>query len=123
MAGQHFRCHCVFFTKIYVFALFIVLGSGFSYARGMLTEVTGPSQIQVIRFLAEAEKTMSEGRYEEALKLSSQTYSLARSANDVEGMLGSLIQQGLLYWNLGRMKESSEAFARAQELAVLARVK
>jgi CHAT domain-containing protein/Tfp pilus assembly protein PilF len=97
--------------------LFIILGSGFSYARGMLAEGTGSNQIQVIRIRAEAEKAMSEGKFEEALKFSSQAYSLAKSANDERGMMDSLIQQGLLYWNLGQMKESSEFFARALPLA------
>jgi len=60
---------------------------------------------------------MSEGRFEEALKFSSQAYSLAKSADYEGGKLDTLIQQGLLLWNLGRMKESSDSFARALLIA------
>src|SRR4030066_1598993 len=117
MAGQDFRCHRVFFTRICVSILFIFLGPSFSQTRGLLTGGAGPFQAQFVQLQAEAEKARSEGRFEEALKFSSQAYSLAKKAEYEEGKLDSLIQQGLLFWNLGRMKESSEAFARALPIA------
>src|SRR4030043_1210765 len=117
MAGQDLRRHCVFFTRICVSILFIVLGPSFPQTRGLLTGGAGPFQTQFVQLQAEAEKARSEGRFEEALKFSSQAYSLAKKAEYEEGKLDSLIQQGLLYWNLGRMKESSEAFARALPIA------
>src|SRR4030043_759401 len=117
MAGQDLCRHCVFFTKICVFILFIVLGPSFSQASGLLTGGTGPFQAQFVQLQAEAEKAISKGRFEEALKFSSQAYSLAKKAEYGEGKLDSLIQQGFMYWNLGRMKESSEAFAHALPIA------
>src|SRR4030042_345511 len=117
MAGQYFRRHCAFFTTICVSILFIVLGPSFSQTRGLQTGGAGSFQAQFVQLQAEAEKARSEGRFEEALELSSQAYALAKKAENGEGKLDSLIQQGLLYWNLGRMKESSEAFARALPIA------
>src|SRR4030065_283133 len=117
MAGQDLRRHCVFFTRICVSILFIVLGPSFSQTRGLLTGGAGPFQTQFVQLQAEAEKARSEGRFEEALNFSSQAYSLAKKAEYEEGKLDSLIQQGLFYWNLGRMKECSEAFARALPIA------
>jgi CHAT domain-containing protein/Tfp pilus assembly protein PilF len=71
----------------------------------------------VLGLAAEAQKAHSQGEFDKALKLVSRAYSIAEKAGLEEGKLDSLIQQGFLYWDLGRMKESSDAFARALRIA------
>ena len=70
-----------------------------------------------MRLNVEAEKAASSGQFEQALDLSMQAYSAAQKAKNAGGELISLVQQGFLYWNLGRMKESAETFTQALKIA------
>ena len=80
------------------------------------TEPFSPG-VQFVELLVEADRAGAEGDFEKALELSSQAFSIAQKTSHEEGEMDSLIKQGFLYWNLGRMKESSEAFARALPIA------
>jgi len=80
------------------------------------TEPFSPG-VQFVELLVEADRAGAEGNFEKALELSSQAFSIAQKTSHEEGEMDSLIKQGFLYWNLGRMKESSEAFARALPIA------
>jgi len=78
-----------------------------SQAEQLQAKDDNSSEVQVRILLAQAEKASSEGKFEEALEVSLRAYSLADRKGYDEGRLDSLIKQGFLYWDLGRMKESS----------------
>jgi CHAT domain-containing protein/tetratricopeptide (TPR) repeat protein len=64
-----------------------------------------------------AENARATGDFAKALEFSTRAYSIASQRDFKMGVLDSLIQQGFLYWNLGQMKESEEAFSRALVIA------
>lgn len=118
MAGSKLPRPFSLFIKATSIILLIIPILGFSQEK-LTKSTTSPSpRIQFTVLAAEAERTLSEGEFGEALELSSRAYSLAQKTGYDEGKLDSLIQQGFLYWNLGRMKESSEAFSRAVPISL-----
>jgi len=72
-----------------------------------------PVRAQFSDLMMAAENSRTEGDFQKALELSIRAYSVANKRGYKKGALDSLIQQGFLYWNLGQMKESEEAFSRA----------
>jgi CHAT domain-containing protein/Tfp pilus assembly protein PilF len=99
--------------------LILLIFSNLSYSQTRKLPAPGPETIKnpYAQLIAEVEKATSGGQYERALDLSAQAYSAAQKAKYIEGCLTSLIQKGFLYWNLGRMKESLEAFSQAMPIA------
>jgi CHAT domain-containing protein/Tfp pilus assembly protein PilF len=99
--------------------LFLVFSSITSLAQTERPHIksTGSASLQVENQLRQAGQASSEGKFEEALQFSVRAFALADRAGNDEGRLRSLVEQGTLLWNLGRMKESSEAFARGLKVA------
>ncbi len=100
-------------ARISFLILSVLSSQAYSQDKDIQTAGTGTPETQYFQLIRRAERAMSDGQYEQALELSSQAFSVAQEAKNIEGILDSLIQQGFLYWNLGRMKESSEAFSNA----------
>jgi CHAT domain-containing protein/tetratricopeptide (TPR) repeat protein len=117
MAGSRLRRTLL--SCIQTTILFLLIFPIPSFPQGKTTKSTPARtpRIQLVEILAETEKAVSEGKFEEGLELSSQALSIAQKTRDEESEMDSLVQRGFLYWNLGRMKESSEAFARALPIA------
>src|SRR4030042_3952319 len=114
-----FRNQGVSHFLIWKALLSLLIFSNLSYSQTRKLPAPGPETIknQYAQLIGEAEKATSGGQYERALDLSAQAYSAAQKAKNIEGCLTSLIQKGFLYWNLGRMKESLEAFSQAMPIA------
>src|SRR4030042_5069963 len=114
-----FRNQGVSHFLIWKALLILLIFSNLSYSQTRKLPAPRPETIKnpYAQLIAEVEKATSGGQYERALDLSAQAYSSAQKAKNSEGCLTSLIQKGFLYWNLGRMKESSEAFSQALQIA------
>jgi len=99
--------------------LILLVGSIPGFPQGKTDRNVRPRspRIQFTELAAEVKRAISGGDFEKALEFSSRAFSVAQKANYEEGKLDSLIEQGFLYWDLGRMKESSESFTRALPIA------
>ncbi len=64
-----------------------------------------------------AEKIRKDGKFEESIRLFEKSLSVARKITDKKKQCGSLLKLGLLYWNIGQLKESSFHYEHALKLA------
>jgi CHAT domain-containing protein/tetratricopeptide (TPR) repeat protein len=117
MAGSRLRRSFLLGIQTTFLILLVVPILGFPQEKTARNTRPRSPRIQLAEVVVEAEKAVYEGKFEEALELFSQAFSIAQKTRDEEGEMDCLVQQGFLYWNLGRMKESSEAFARALPIA------
>ena len=117
MAGQDLRRPDSVIERVCIFILLAM--SSLSLAAAASDRVAGESSSgsQVRILLEQAENASVQGKFEEALLVSRRAFALADRTASEGGRLDSLIKQGFLYWNLGRMKESAEAFARGLGIA------
>ncbi len=98
--------------------LFVLIPSpSFSHEDASRTTEVGSLPRQSEDLILAGEYARKEGDFEKALGLSIQAYSIAKKDGSIKDALDSLILQGFMYWNLGKMKESSEAFGSAIPMA------
>lgn len=105
--------------SILAFFFFFLIISTPSFSQETVSQPAGFNSppVQFTDLIMATENARAEGDFEKALELSIRAYSIADKRGYAEGTLDSLIQQGFLYWNLGQMKESTDAFSRALTIA------
>jgi len=64
-----------------------------------------------------AEKFKMDGKFEESIRLFEKSLSVAKKITDKKKQCDSLLQLGILYWNIGLLKESSVHYEHALRLA------
>jgi len=64
-----------------------------------------------------AEKTRMDGKFEESIRLFEKSLRVAKKITDKKKQCDSLLQLGILYWNIGLLKESSVHYEHALQLA------
>ena len=71
----------------------------------------------------EAEKLQKEGEFEKAIEEFNKSREIAKKLSDKEKECRSLIKLGLLYWNVGKLKLSSQYYSDALAIAKESRLK
>ena len=80
--------------------------------------IKNPSaELQFAELFKDGEEFRLEGEYEEAIKQFERALFLAQRNNDEEGKLNSLVELGILYWNIGKIKESHDKYTQALSIA------
>lgn len=68
------------------------------------------------QFFTQGEKFRLNGEFEESIRLFEKSLSVAKKITDKKRECESLIKLGLLYWNIGQLKESSVHYEHALKL-------
>ncbi len=71
------------------------------------------SEEKCSEFFNQGENSKLKGDYEESIEYFKKALSLARKNNDKKYEIESLIKLGLLYWNIGQMKKSTNIYKEA----------
>jgi len=72
---------------------------------------------QYSQFFTQGEKSTLGGEFNESIKLFEKSLSIARKIQNKKKECESLLKLGLLYWNIGKFKESSDHYEQALYLA------
>ncbi len=72
---------------------------------------------QYSQFFAQGEKSKTDGEFSESIKLFEKSLSISRKIKNKRKECESLIKLGLLHWNIGEFKESSDHHKQALYLA------
>ena len=64
-----------------------------------------------------ADKLRKEGKFEESITLFEKSLSASKKITDKKKECESLLKLGLLYWNIGQLKDSSVHYENALQLA------
>ncbi len=75
------------------------------------------SDQEYAQFFAKAKKSKELGKFEESIRLFEKSLSVAKKITDKKKQYDSLLQLGILYWNIGLLKESSVHYEHALQFA------
>ncbi len=110
-----------FFDYLRNIAFFVLLPSLtinlHSQANSQMTAERLPPATKFAILLKTGEELRINGDYDRAIKQYEKALSLAQKTGDMEAQLDSLFGLGLLYWNIADLKESSEAYTQACNIA------
>ncbi len=106
----------LFFSTPFYSRIIMLLALGFIfYSYGYSAKSEGEESWT--EFLLTGQRQKIVGEYEEALKNFERAIALAKKSGDREGALEAMKNKGITLWNLGRMKEASEAFSEGCSFA------
>ncbi len=72
----------------------------------------------LVKQMAEGERQFRKGFFDQALVNFKRSMDLARTRGDIQKKIECLKKLGLIYWNMGRMDESSLSFTQALSLSI-----
>jgi CHAT domain-containing protein len=78
---------------------------------------TERTSIQFSELFRTGEDLRLKGEYEEAIKQFERALFLAQKTANEEAKLDSLLKLGILYWNIGKLKESTDKYGQALLIA------
>jgi CHAT domain-containing protein/tetratricopeptide (TPR) repeat protein len=99
---------------LFTFLLFLVQ---IPNAFAVLNETHFSPSEQFLSLSKEAEKCRSEGDYEKAIGLLKKSLEYAKKIADGEKECDTLLNLGLMYWNIGKLDVSSDYYSKAFSLA------
>jgi len=76
-----------------------------------------PSAVKLAALVKTGKELRTNGDYDQAIKLYEIALSLAKKTGNMDAQLDSLFGLGLLYWNIGNIKESSGVYTQACSIA------
>jgi len=100
-----------------LFVLLFPSRSVFSYQKKSSLGNPSDSELQYSQIFEMAEKYRLDGEFENAIRLFEKSLNAAKKISDEEKECESLIKLGLLYWNIGNVKESTDMYDQALSLA------
>ncbi len=70
------------------------------------------------RFFSKAEELKKEGEFKKSIEFFEKSLNIAKNLSDVEKEYESIIKLGILYWNIGRLKQSTDYYQQAHYIAL-----
>lgn len=68
-------------------------------------------------FFTKAENLKKEGEFNKSIEFFEKSLNIARNLFDVEKECESIIKLGILYWNIGKLKQSTDYYRQANSIA------
>jgi len=106
---HHKKIYLLFFICLFS-VLFLFNLNIFSFYKSDLTQ-------EYVRLFTQAKKLQEDGKFEKSIRFFEKSLNIARKIPSETKECESLIKLGLMYWNTGKLKESSEYYKLTLNLA------
>jgi len=106
---HHKKIYLLFFICLFS-VLFLFNLNIFSFYKSDLTQ-------EYVRLFTQAKKLQEDGEFEKSIRFFEKSLNIARKIPSETKECESLIKLGLMYWNTGKLKESSEYYKLTLNLA------
>ncbi|MGB2843539.1 MAG: tetratricopeptide repeat protein, partial [Candidatus Aminicenantaceae bacterium] len=103
------KIYLLFFICLF-FVLFLFNLNIFSFYKSDLTQ-------EYARLFTQAKKLQEDGEFEKSIRFFEKSLNIARKIPSEKKECESLFKLGLMYWNTGKLKESSEYYKLTLKLA------